>query len=102
VPAKDHVQALIQEVAASGLSIDQLRGVALYDLEKDARLTALTSFGDAETAIVQIPQFVARFGAGNVTRVTLQFVYEYFEQINSVRYEDTAFNTFWEGSAEGS
>src|SRR5258705_5170484 len=83
VPAKDQVQALIQEIATSGLSIDKLRGVAFYDVEKDAPITAPKSFGDAEKAIVQIPQFVARFGAGNLTRVTLQFDDEYFQHIDT-------------------
>ena len=99
MPAKDQVQVLIEEIAAHGLALDQLRGVAFYDMQKDERLTALRSFAEAEQAIVQIPQFVARFGADNVRRVTLQCVYQYFDRIDGVRYEDAAFNALWEDFA---
>lgn len=96
VPAKEEVQALIQEAAASGLAPAQVRGIAFYDMEKDAALIALQSFAAAEQAVVQIPQFAARFGADNPRRVILQYVYQYFDRMNDVRYDDATFNALWD------
>lgn len=93
---RERVQALIQEAAASGLPLDRLRGFALYDMQKDERVIALNSFAAAEQAIVQIPDFVARLGAENARRITLQCVYQYFSRLDGVRYDDAIFNALWE------
>jgi hypothetical protein len=36
MPEKDAIQTLVEEAARSGLPMDRLRGVAFYDMEKDA------------------------------------------------------------------
>ncbi len=92
---KNPIQTLVEEAAASGLPLDRLRGVAFFDAEKDSRLTSLKSFGSADLAVAQIQHFVARFGAENVTRAVLQFVYQYFARVDTVRYEQAIFNTLW-------
>ena len=94
--AKDHIQALIQEAAASGLPLDRLRGFAFYDMQKDERVIALQSFAEAEQAIIQIPDFVARLGADSARRATLQCVYQYFSRLDGVRYDEAVFNALWE------
>lgn len=96
MPAKELIQALIQEAAASGLALAQLRGVAFYDMGKDARVIALNSFDDAEQAIGEIPQFSVRFGTDENRRITLQFVYQYFSRLDGVRYDEAIFNALWE------
>jgi hypothetical protein len=96
MPAKDQLYALVEQAAASGLPLSKLRGIAFYDMDKDAPLTLLNSFAAAEQAFTQIPEFVARFGGDNVRRVALQFVYEYFARVDSVRYEPTVFDPLWE------
>jgi hypothetical protein len=96
MPEKNEIQALVEEAAASGLPLDRLRGVGLYDTEKDAHLTSLKSFGNAEQAVIRIPHFGARIGADNAKRVVLQFVYQYFARVDNVRYEEAVFKTLWE------
>jgi hypothetical protein len=96
MPAKEHVQALIQEAAGSGLPLDKLRGFAFYDMQKDERVTALKSFAEAEQVIVQIPNFLARLGGDSARRVTLQCVYQYFSRVDGVQYDEAAFNALWD------
>ncbi|SPE43059.1 hypothetical protein SBA3_790011 [Candidatus Sulfopaludibacter sp. SbA3] len=96
---KDQVQTLVEEAATSGPALGQQRGVAFYDTEKDARLTALRAFGDAERAISQLPQFATRFGADSVRRITLQFVYQYFGRTDSMRYDGAVFDALWDDFA---
>ena len=96
MPAKNDIQTLIEEGIASGLPLDQLRGFAFYDMEKDARLTSLRSFGSAEAAITGVPHFGSRLGAENAKRVALQFVYQYFARVDSARYEEAVFESLWE------
>jgi hypothetical protein len=96
MPDKNEIQTLVEEAAASGSSLDRLRGIAFYDTEKDAPLTSLKSFGNAERALIRIPNFAARIGAHNAKRVVLQFVYQYFARVDNVRYEEAVFKTLWE------
>lgn len=96
MPARNLVQALIQEAAASGLALAQLQSVAFFDMEKDARLIVLDAFSDAEQAIGEIPHFTMRFGADNVRRVALQCVYQYFSRVDAVRYDEATFSALWE------
>jgi hypothetical protein len=96
MPVKNDIQTLLQEVVAGGLPLDQLRGVAFYDAAKDARLTSLKSVGAAEQAITMVPHFTARLGAENAKRVVLQFIYQYFARVDSVRYDAALFETLWE------
>jgi len=78
--AKNSVRVLLQEAASmaltGGLPISMFRCAALYDPERDARLTSLASFQAARRAVVVIPDFIDRFGNGAGTRLVLQFVYQ--------------------------
>jgi hypothetical protein len=102
--AQNEFQALVGETtsmaAASGLTLDKLRGTALSDMSRDAQITSLASFDKAKQAITSIPDFVTRFGTQETTRVILQFVYQYFAGVNSVRYEEPAFEALWAAFTE--
>ena len=82
------VQQATSAAIANGRSINDLRGIALWDLERAAPLRSLSSFGSATLAVARIPNFVIRFGADAATRVVLQFVYEYFKRIDDLRYHE--------------
>jgi hypothetical protein len=92
--AKTELRKLVDQVASAGLSIDQVRGYAFFDSERDGLLKALSAFNPAELAITEIPDFARQFG-NDATRAVLQFVYEYFRLINAVTYDETAFENTW-------
>src|SRR5258708_15528716 len=98
IAAKNAVRTLVEEVASmavnNGLPLDKLRGVALYDVGKDAALSSLPAFDSAKQAVTKIPNFIGRFGSEDA-RVVLQFVYQYFSRIDSIRYEDASFEGLW-------
>lgn len=54
-----------------------LQGLALFDTERDKRVMALGPYSDFADALLHIPLVVARFGPGEVTRISLQLIYEY-------------------------
>src|SRR5258708_35181299 len=94
IAAKNEVRTLIEEAismsVATGLPLDKLRGLALFNPVRDAPLRSLSSFDAATKAVTEIPNFIERFGREEV-RVVLQFVYEYFARVDSVQYEETPF-----------
>lgn len=55
---KDEIKTLVEEAAASGLPLDRLRGIAVFDMEKDARLISRSSFGPAEKEAVRLARYV--------------------------------------------
>lgn len=95
IAAKNAVRTLVEEAIATGLPLHRLRGVALLDQSRDAPLVALTSFNVAAQAITAIPNFVERFGEGAASRVALQFVYQYFKCLDSVRHVEATFDALW-------
>jgi hypothetical protein len=68
--------------------LEELRGVAFYNMERDALFTALNSYEPAPQALITVPHFVTRFGEQEAPRVVLQFVYQYFKRVGSVHYDD--------------
>jgi len=81
--------------SANGLTLDKLRGIALFDPTRDARLTSLSSFDAATKAITKIPNLIERFGPTEETRIVLQFVYQYFGRMDNIRYEEAVFEGLW-------
>src|SRR6266852_6264210 len=79
IAARNAIRAFLEQVIATGLPFDRLRGVAGFNPERDAPLTALTSFEAASQAIAKLPNLADRFGQGISSRIALQFVYQYFE-----------------------
>jgi hypothetical protein len=97
--AKDETRTLIQEAVsmaiAKDLPLNTLMGVAFRDPGKDAPLISLHSFNVVKQAVTNIPNLMTRFGAEETTRIVLQFVYQYFDRVDSVRYDESAFETLW-------
>jgi len=89
--AKQAVRELLVEVVARNPALDQLRGIALFDSGRDAVIKSLSAFGPAKHAVKNLSNFVGRFGPGAGDRIVLQFVYQYFGRVNSVRYDDDQF-----------
>jgi hypothetical protein len=85
----------ISMAVESESSIDGLRGIALFDSERDAPLTSLHSFEAASQALTGVPNFATRFGSAQVTRIILQFLYEYFARADSIKFEESVFEDLW-------
>jgi hypothetical protein len=98
IVAKNEMRTLVEEATsmatANGLPLDKLRGVALYNPKRDAPLTSLGSFDAATKEVTRIPNFIERFGREEV-RIVLQFVYQYFARVDSVQYQEAAFEGLW-------
>jgi hypothetical protein len=81
---------------AAGLSLSELRGIALYDMRKDEKIQARESFPTAASKIVDLPCFAERFGADAAPRIALQFVYQYFERGHVMSYSEEVFESTYE------
>ena len=81
---------------AAGLSLSELRGIALYDMRKDEKIQALESFATAASKIVDLPRFVESFGADEAPRMALQFVYQYFERGHVMSYSEEVFESIYD------
>lgn len=92
---RDLIKETVSMAAAQNVPLDKLRGISFFDSSKDAPITSLSSFAKAAEAVTSIPDFVARFGSLEVTRVVLQFVYGYFPRADSIRYEESVFDSVW-------
>jgi Apea-like HEPN len=93
--AKDTLREVLRDTISmavgQGLSIQEFRGIALFNVERDEKITALGSFSDAIAKITDLPYFAERFGVEAATRVVLQFVYQYFKRADTVAYEERVF-----------
>jgi hypothetical protein len=102
--AKIALRQLIKDTVkmgqAGGLSLSELRGIALYDLRKDEKIQALESFATAASKIVNLPHFVESFGASEAGRITLQFVYQYFGRGHVMSYSDEVFEITYDDLLE--
>ncbi len=81
--------------AANSMTPEALRGIAYYDMSRDAPILALDAFGKATQVVTSLPEFLARFDAQDVTRIVIQFVYEYYARSNSILYDDVVFEAVW-------
>jgi len=80
---------------AGEVPIERLRGIALFDPERDALLTSLSSFETARQAVIGTPNFSGRFGTEEGLRILLQFAYQYFKRIDFIEFRDEVFNALW-------
>jgi hypothetical protein len=98
--AKNLAHTLLTEASAMAvdqqLPINQLRGVAFFDMQKDARFTNLASFATTASALLTIPNFETRYGAAEANRILLQIIYGYFDRANSVQVSDDIFAGLWQ------
>jgi hypothetical protein len=103
--AKNLAHTLLTEASAMAvdqkLPINELRGTAFFDMERDARFTNLPSFVTTSSALLTIPNFETRYGAANVNRILLQIIYGYFKRTDNVQVNDDVFTELWQNfSAE--
>jgi hypothetical protein len=98
-PAKGSVRAFVdQAVSAATLNdvpLTELQGIALFNSMRDARLTSLDTYDGATQDIASTPGFTERFGIEASPRIVLQFAYQYFARIDSVRYDEATFEGLW-------
>jgi Apea-like HEPN len=99
IAAKNTVRALLEEtvstMASNAIPIGELKGVAFFNMKRDALFTSLKSFEIASRMIAEVPAFKERFGAGATTRIVLQFVYQYFRRTNKVEFREPNFEALW-------
>ncbi len=96
VTPKDALRAFLAEVIGGEPSLDQVRGVALFDVERDSTIRAVNSFSTAAIAVGGLPHFAERFGTHASERIVLQFVYQYFRRVAAVRFDDQQFEKLWD------
>jgi hypothetical protein len=98
--AKNLAHTLLTEVSAmavdQNLSINELRGIAFFNMQRDARFTNLASFATTASALLTIPNFETRYGAAEVNRILLQIIYGYFKSADSVQVNDDVFTKLWQ------
>jgi hypothetical protein len=96
---KANLRAFIDQsvsmAVAGGVPLSELRGIASYNPIRDARFTPLEAFAGATQAVINIPGLAEKFGAEAGSLIVLQFVYQYFSRVDSVRYEETVLESLW-------
>ena len=102
---KSRLRALMQEAveAAKEANLSLLRGqraVAIYNTERDDRVTALPSFAGAADELGSDPQFVAAAGRESASRVVLQLTYDYLERLRTDDFDEAAFEATWTSFSE--
>jgi hypothetical protein len=80
----------------ASLPLDEIRGVALFNPIRDERFTALSSFPATVEMVTTLPNFAARLGNDNSTRVVLQFLYQYFRRVETIKFDEAEFEALWE------
>jgi hypothetical protein len=97
--AKSAIRTLLEDVVSTMLTksmpLDKLRGIALFDPERDAVVSSLSSFDAARQSVTDIPNFIGRFGTEAATRIVLQFGYQYFKRVDSIQFQEAAFEGLW-------
>ena len=104
-PLKSRLRALMQEVVETAQEADgQLRrgqrAVAIYNTERDDRVTALPSFAGAVDELASAPQFVAAAGRENASRIVLQLTYDYLERLTTQDFDEATFEATWTSFSE--
>jgi len=93
------IHQYLAKARASGKSINDLRGVALYNSQKDALLTSLPAFEAAVDFVGQLPKLAERFG-DVAKHITLQFAYQCAAKLDDLKANDNAFEDVWEDFVE--
>jgi hypothetical protein len=94
---KTQVGLLLAAVAAARaeLELRQVRGIALYDSQKDAFVTSLEPFARVEAGVRELPMLHERYGAGQCRRIALQLVYEYFARAKDMVVDSALVDALW-------
>ncbi len=73
----------------------QLRGIALYDSQKDSFVTSLEPFAAVEAGIRALPLLSERYGVEQSHRIALQLVYEYFARAQRLVLDSALVDALW-------
>lgn len=96
---KTKVDLLLAAVAAAaastGLEPRQVRGIALYDSQKDAFVISVEPFAEVEASIRELPVVHERYGLDQSCRLALQLVYEYFARANDLVVRSELVDALW-------
>jgi hypothetical protein len=102
---KSRLRALMQEVVEAAQEADGRlrrgqRAVAIYNTERDDRVTALPSFAGAVDELASAPQFVAAAGRENASRIVLELTYDYLERLTTQDFDEATFEATWTSFSE--
>ncbi len=94
-PLERLLNAVVEKAVTEGLDLRRLRGVALYDSQKDSFIKALPEFAVVESGIKDLDQVRAQYGIEQSSRITLQLVYEYFARTNAISVDCALLEKLW-------
>jgi len=89
------VLAVLNDAKGNARTVAALRGIALYDDEKDAAIAAHSQFDMLEGAIGKLPLFSERFGSTESRRIALQLVYSYLATADSTDLQLQIVGSVW-------
>ncbi len=96
---KIQFELLLHAVVKAALSADKglqwLRGVAVYDGEKDLFITSCPQFAAVESGIRELEQVRKLYGVSASRRIALQLVYEYFARTDKVLLDYNLLDMLW-------
>ena len=87
--------AAVAGAASAGRELSQLRGIALYDPQRDSFVTSLESFAAVEAGVRHLPLVQERYGIHESHRLALQLVYEYFARAKAIQVNSALVDTLW-------
>jgi hypothetical protein len=89
------LSAAVESATSTRTELRRLRGVALYDSQKDSFVTALEPFAAVEAGVADLELVRERYGVNQSRRIALQFVYGYFARANSVMMDSALVDVLW-------
>lgn len=89
------VEAVVSQANRNSWGVNDLRGIALYNPERDTRVQSVPEFHTIVECISGLPLVVARFGAATAHRLALQLVYEYFRRVDTLRLDERVIERVW-------
>lgn len=96
---KTQLDLLLSEVVAAALStgteLRRLRGVALYDSQKDLFITSRSQFAALDSGVRELEQVRELYGIEQSHRIALQLVYEYFARADRLLLDHTLLEKLW-------
>lgn len=90
------LSAVVEAANSKGMELERLRGVALYNGQKDQFITSIPQFAAVESGVKELERMPKMYGVAQSHRIALQFVYEYFDRANGVVCNSAALDTLWE------
>ena len=89
------ISAAVEAAVLSGMGIQDLRGIALFDPQKDSFFAGLEPFAAVESGLRKLPLLDEKYGANEVQRISLQLMYEYFGRCDHVVEDQVTRDTLW-------